>query len=158
MLFTKKYYVNVTEGVDVISVIHDLKYAVRDSKSSEGLLTAIIPDAGAGLVLMPNITEAIDELKVTMDMFGSEAGRGVDQIKRERDIGPIIQSSILGRTIHLPFREGKFLFDPYDDVFFVDFMKKVARKEFIVQIVSEAPPAEGAQAGKGKPPGGGKRG
>ena len=150
MLFFKKYYVNVTEEVNAISIIHDLQYAIRDSKSPDGLLTVIVPEPGAGLALIPNISEVIEELKVSLDVFGSEAGNAQDKLKREREVGPIVQSAILGRTLHIPFQEAKLLIDPYDEVFLLDFEHKKRRREFIVQIISEAPPAENEKQQPGR--------
>lgn len=143
--FSKRYYVNTTEEVDVISIIHELEYALRDSKGPEGLLTAIVPHPGAGLVVITPIPEVIEELKTTLDVFGSEAGTAKDRLKKEREIGPIIQSAILGRTVHIPFEEGELMIDPYDDVLLLDFEHKKGRREFIVQIISEAPAPEQQQ-------------
>ena len=140
MLFTKRYYVNTTDEVDVISVIHECRYAIRDSKSADGLLTAVATQAGAAFVIMPAIQDAIDELKASMDVFGAEAGSAPDRLKRERAIGPIVQSAILGRTVHLPFHDGMLILDPYDEVFLVDFERKGGRREFVVQIISDAAP------------------
>lgn len=149
MLFTKRYYVNTTDEVDVISVIHECRYAVRDSKSSDGLLTAIVPQSGASLVIMPAISDVIDELKASMDVFGSEAGSAVDKLKRERAIGPIIQSTILGRTVHVPFQDGALILDPYDEIFLVDFERWRGRREIVIQILSEAVPSpEATKVGK----------
>lgn len=142
MLFLKRYYIDTTDEVDVISVIHDLKYALRDSKSPEGLLTAIVPAPGASLVLMPAIDEVIEELKASVQVFGAEAGTAKDKLKREINVGAVVQSTILGRTVHIPFQEGKLLIDPYDDVFLFDFEPKKGRREIIVQVFSEAPPPQ----------------
>lgn len=157
MLFIKRCYANVTASVDVKAISHDIKYAIRDSKSPDGLLTVVIPQSGAGLVVMPAIPEAMEELKTTMDMFGAEAGSARDALKRERDIGPIIQSALLGRTVHLPFTDSKLILDPYDEVLLVDFEKKVGRREFVIQIVSEAPSAEAPKKGPQKSQPGGTR-
>lgn len=148
MLYFKTCYVNVTDDIDVIKITHDLKYAIRDSKSPDGLITAIIRSPGAGLALMPNIPEAIDELKVSIDVFGAEAGTAKDKLKREKEIGAIVQSTILGRTIHIPFQEGKLLIDPYDEVFLLDFEHKRGRREFTLQVISEAPAGEQQQNGQ----------
>lgn len=160
MLFFKKYYVNTTEKVDVISITPDLKYAIRDSQAPEGLLTAIVPQPGAGLTIMMSVEEAIEELKTVLDVFATEAGKIKDKLKRERDLGPIIQSALLGRSVHIPFQDAKLLIDPYDEVLLLDFEKKGGRREFIVQVLSEAPcPSKQQAAPRGKPLGkvGGKR-
>lgn len=145
MFFFKRCYVNTTEETDVISVIHELRYAIRDSKGPEGLLTAITPRPGAGFVIMSLVPELVDELKASFEVFGSEAGVSKDGLKREFEVGPHIQAAILGRTVHIPFQEGRLLIDPYDDVLLVDFEHKRARREFIVQVISETPAAEAGQ-------------
>lgn len=142
MLFFKTCYVNTSKGVDVVQITDDLKYAIRDSKSPEGLLTVISPKAGVGFLLMPNIDELKNELKNTFEVFGSETGSAKDKLKRERNIGPILQSAILGRSMTLPFREQQLLIDHYDEVFLVDFEETPSRRDFMIQIISEAPAAE----------------
>jgi len=152
MLFFKKYYVNTTEEVDAKSIIHDLQYAIQDSKAPEGLLTVIVPDSGAGLAIINPNDELIEEMKTTFDVFGADTGTIVDNLKREKDIAPIIQAAIMGRTIHLPFQDCKLLLDPYDEVILFDFEKKSGRREFVVQIISEAPAEDKqqqAQAARG---------
>lgn len=51
MIFLKKCFVSTSEKVDTLSIIHDIRYALRDSKAKEGLVTVVIPKAGAGLAL-----------------------------------------------------------------------------------------------------------
>jgi thiamine phosphate synthase YjbQ (UPF0047 family) len=148
MLYTKKCYINTTEEVDAVAITHDLKYAIADSKSPDGLVTVLVTTPGAGLAILPPIEDAIEELKVSLDVFGADAGTAQDKLKREREIGPIVQSAILGRTVHLPFQEGKLLIDPYDEIYLLDFEHNKGRREFLIHVFSEAPaPCEKEQGG-----------
>lgn len=142
MIFYKTCYANTTDDVDVLSIIHECKFAILESQSTDGLLTVVSPNSGVGFTVMPNIPEAIDEMKASIDIFGGEAGEAKDRLKRDRAIGPIVQSAVMGRTIHIPFKDGVMLLDPYDEVFLFDFDHKKSRREFIIQIISESPPAQ----------------
>jgi len=156
MFFFKKSYIETTDEVDIIPVIHEVKYAIRDSKGPDGLLTVIVPQPGAGLVLIPAIEEVLQELKTTLEVFATETGLAKDRLKREREVGPIIQSAILGRSLQIPFQDGELAVDPYDEIFLVDFVKKSERREILIQVISEAAgqPALGQAPVPGQPMGG----
>lgn len=151
MQFFKRCYVNTTADIDCLKITHDVKYAIRDSKSPEGLLTIVVPESGAGLVVMPDIPEAQDELKATFAVFGGEGGAAKDKLKRDTDIAPVVQSAVMGRVLNLPFQDSKVLTGHYDEIFLVDFVKKPARREFIIQIISEAPADQQKAPAKGAP-------
>lgn len=51
MIFLKNYFVTSTKGTDVIPIIHDVRFAIRDSQMKEGLVTVTLPDQGASLVV-----------------------------------------------------------------------------------------------------------
>ena len=51
MIFLKKCFVGTTSGGDAISIVHDVRYAVRDSQVQDGLVTVSIPESGAGVVI-----------------------------------------------------------------------------------------------------------
>lgn len=51
MIFLKNYFVNTTKEVDYIPVIHDVRYAIRDSQAVNGLVTVTVPASGAGLMI-----------------------------------------------------------------------------------------------------------
>ena len=152
MFFFKKSYVDTTDEVDIISIIHEVKYAIRDSKGPDGLLTVIVPQPGAGLVLIPAIDEVLGELRTTLEVFATETGSAKDRLKREREVGPIIQSAILGRSLNIPFQDGELTVDPYDEIFLVDFVKKSERREILIQVISEAA-GQGAQGQQPQMPG-----
>lgn len=51
MIFLKSYFVNTTRQVDTIPIIHDVRYAIRDSQVVHGLVTVTVPASGAGLMI-----------------------------------------------------------------------------------------------------------
>lgn len=51
MIFLKNYFVATTKGTDFIPIIHDLRYAIRDSQMEEGLITFTVTENGAGFAL-----------------------------------------------------------------------------------------------------------
>lgn len=53
MIFLKNYFVDTTEKTDCIPIIHDVRFAIRDSQMKEGLVTITLPAGEAGLVLAP---------------------------------------------------------------------------------------------------------
>lgn len=47
MISLKNYFVSVTENVDCIPVLHDIRFAIRDAKVPSGLVTVTLPEDGA---------------------------------------------------------------------------------------------------------------
>jgi thiamine phosphate synthase YjbQ (UPF0047 family) len=56
-------------------------------------------------------------------------------------VAPRVQSALLGRSIHLPFADGKLCLDPYTDILCCDFDARGGRREIIVQVFCESAPA-----------------
>jgi thiamine phosphate synthase YjbQ (UPF0047 family) len=139
MLFLKRCYVNTTDEVDVIPITHDLRYAIRDSKSSDGMITVTSPEYGVGFVMAPAIKEVLDEIRASIEVFGAEGGIVKDRLKRERELGPIIQSIMLGKSIHLIFEDGDLIMDVCDEIYLFDFLKKRGRREFLIQVIADTP-------------------
>lgn len=50
MIFVKNYFVPTTAETDIIPIIHDIRFAIRDSQMKEGLATISLPEGGACLV------------------------------------------------------------------------------------------------------------
>lgn len=146
MNFLKKYYVNTTADVDVVTITHDIKFAIRDSAAKNGLVSIIVPESGAGLLLMEPLDEVIAEFKTTMSMFGGEGeSTTTDKKKLPVAIRPRVQAALTGRTLQLPLVNGLLLVAPYEEVVLVDFDNKVMRREFIVHILIEEEKKEAPQ-------------
>lgn len=152
MAYIRKFYLNTKKDVDVISITHDLNTAISESGKESGLITVVIPYSGAGLVIMSNVEDFVDELKANLAIFASDAGKTKDRLKREKEISPIVQSIMLGRTLSIPFHEKKTQIDPYDEVFLIDLESKNSRREFIIQIISDdKDAADQSKQGQGTP-------
>lgn len=143
MIFVKNYFVNTTQEIDFISIIHEVRYTIRDSNVKDGLLTIITPGAGAGVLILEPIKEVIDSIKVVFETLGGETdAEAVDKRKERVYVMPRVLASIIGRDISIPIRKGELLLEPYEEVFLIDFDKKVRRREFYMQVMSipEPPP------------------
>ncbi len=147
MIFLKSYFVNTTAETNLIQITSDVNFALRDSNCKEGLVTLVIPGPGAGLAVFEPIPELLDELKVAFEIYAGEGTEGVDKRKEKVAVAPRVQAAMLGRTLSLPVKNGKLLLEPYEEVFLIDFEKKPRRREFYVQVISEA----AAEEGKGAP-------
>lgn len=147
MNFLKSYFVNTTVDVDFLPITSDLKYAIRDSQAKEGLATITIPGAGAGVTILEPISEVIEELKVVIETYAGEGeSRGKDKRKEEVYIAPRVLASLIGRSVSVPIRDSKLVLDPYEEVYLIDFDKKIRRREFFVHIIT----SDAAPAGAGK--------
>lgn len=152
MTFLKSYFINTTEEVDVLNISNDVKYAIRDSGGKDGLATVIVSGPGAGVTTLESIPEVIEELKVAFEVFAGEGATAKDKKKEEVQVNPRVQAAILGRSVSIPIKDARFVLDPYEEIFLVDFDKKVRRREFKVQIMTQAEGQQPQQAGRGAPP------
>jgi len=150
MAFFKKYYINTTQEIDIISISADVNYAIRDSQTKDGLLTVVIPGAGGSVIVSDGVKETIDELKTTFELFAGEGGEGVDKFKKKVAVAPRVRSAVFGRSVSIPVVNGKLTLDPYEEVFLVDFDKNAKRREFAIYIAGEG--AGQPQQGQRPPP------
>ncbi len=147
MIFLKNYFVNTTGEVDVISVIHEIHYAIKDSKIPDGLVTVIAPEPGAALTVLEPLPEITAAFKETLEIFPGE-GAALSKRKEPIAMAPRIKAAMMGKTVHVPFSKGKLVLGPREEVVLVDFETSAKRREFFVQVMGEAPPAP---AGAGRP-------
>lgn len=107
-------------------IIHDVRYAIRDSQMTEGLVTIHIPGDGASLLLAKE-----DETKNLKERFknaassGSTAGFGIP-------------------SLSLPFQKKELILEPKQMIYLIDTTAKEKRREFWVQVMGEAPQAQAA--------------
>ena len=146
MIFLKNYFVNTTGEVDVISVIHEINFAIRDSKVPDGLVTVIVPEPGAALTILEPLPEIVAAFKETMEIFPGE-GSTLSRRKEPIEMAPRIKAAMMGKTIHLPLQKGKLVLGPREEVILIDFETAPKRREFYVQVMGETPAPPGPQRG-----------
>lgn len=51
MIFLKSYFATTTKATDFIPIIHDVRFAIRDSQIVDGLATILVPAEEGGLLI-----------------------------------------------------------------------------------------------------------
>lgn len=153
MIFLKNYFINTTNEVDIISIIHDVNRVIRDSKIIDGVVTVVVPEPGGSLTILEPLPELIKQLKDTLLIF---PGEGVETLSRRKEpvaVAPRIKAAMLGKSVVLPLEKGKLVLGPREEIVLIDFEKDGRRREFYVQVMGDlaAPPA-----GVRRPPPGGQ--
>lgn len=148
MVFLKSYFVNTTTEVDFLPITSDVRYAIRDGNGKDGLVTVFVPGAGASIIAFEPIKEVIDELKTVVEMFAGEKEHCIDKRKEQVMLASRIQTAIFGRSISLPIKDGRLIMDPYEEIYLIDFDKKIRRREFFVQVMSEDAQAQAGPKGQ----------
>jgi len=141
MLFQKSYWVNVTDDVDVLPLIHDVKLAIRESGVEQGLLTIHIPDGSGAVLLAPEGLEDDRAFRRWIkDWTVERKGQG-----EPPSLAYI--ASALGPTITLPLDRREMVIDVRAGIFMVDLTNKATRRQYYVSIFSETPqqPQAGAR-------------
>lgn len=135
VIFLKNYFVATAKAIDFIPVIHDIRYAVRDSQMTDGLVVVYLPGDDAFLVKISEDTQ--ENLKKNFEKWGSAP-----------------QCS----SLTLPFQKRELVLEPKQMIYLVDISQTGKRREFVVQVMGEAPQAQQQAGGpKGRPQGGGRR-
>lgn len=60
VIFLKNYFAATTQGTDCIPIIHDVRFAIRDSQAAEGLVTITIPAEEASLLIARAMPKTFD--------------------------------------------------------------------------------------------------
>lgn len=154
MIFLKKCYVNTTAGVDCIPITHEVQYALRDAGCAGGLITVMVPEADAGLIVLeplPAVRKALQDLWTTW--AGSAEATTNDSKKRTVAVGPRLLAAMLRPILHIPFHEKTLCLAPYTELCLVDWETTARRRECLVHLFGEsAAPEGGKRAGTGGPP------
>lgn len=137
MILLKNYFVNTTDDVDVMTVIHEVDRTVREANATEGTVIIITPEAGAALALIEPLPDIVSALKEALKVFPGEGVLTKNRRKEEIDVGPRIAASILGKSLTIPLSGGKLILGAREEPVLIDLEKSGKRREFHVQVVAE---------------------
>ncbi len=124
MITLKSFYLATTTGVDVINIGHDVRSLIREAKMETGWVNLTCRYPGAGLVVLSNDNR--------------QAGLAREALKKELgDNGRAGTRHLLPTTLTLPLENGRPVFDPWQEIFLVDYDSGAKRREVIAQLVTE---------------------
>ncbi|HPW45061.1 MAG TPA: YjbQ family protein [bacterium] len=135
MIFLRNYFLNTTPEVDVLSVIHEVTRTIRESAASEGLVTISVPAPGGALAILEPLPDIIAKFKEAIRIFPGENEQTKNRRKEEVLVGPRVVAAILGKSLSIPFKDGRLLLAPREEPVLVDLERKGLRREFYVQVV-----------------------
>lgn len=124
MILFKNYFVSATQETDCFPIVHDVRFAIRDSQLREGLVTITLPEEGAYFLLRPE-------------------GTATDLRKA---IGQNDPTLVRCATLSIPFQNRELALGPRQMIWLVDTGSRERRREFRVQVMGEEP--KQAQAGR----------
>lgn len=134
MILNKSFYVDTTPAIDLITVTHDVRRVVLEGKSDTGWITVIVPNLGAGVVMMEQEGTSGTDLQKSLSSFLK------DKVIR----------CFLPRSVVIPIEKGRMMMEPWQEVILIDFETTGRRREFRVQLFGEtkeapkvAPPPAG---------------
>lgn len=151
MIFLKSYFVNTTSNVDVVSIIHEVNRAVRESNIPDGLVTVSAPGPGAAVTIIEPLPDIVAGLKNTLQAFSGGLADTKNRRKEEIEIRPRVLAAMIGKSVQLPAKAGKLVIGPREEIVIVDMEKGGLRREFYVQVMGDAP-QQAQQPQRGAPP------
>lgn len=135
MILIKNFFVDATKGLDLLKIIHEIRRVVKEANTENGTVTIVIPNPGAGLAVL-DPTEKPEDLKKTL----------------EPQLASGLIRFLLPKSLVMPFEKGKFLMEPWQEVFLIDYDTSGRRREFKVHVSAETPPPATGKKGPGGPP------
>jgi thiamine phosphate synthase YjbQ (UPF0047 family) len=123
MLSSRSFYVATTRGVDIVNIGHDVRGFMRESKFDKGLLTVGLRLGGGIVVILSTEGRVAEEQK--------------DEIRKALAQPPYPYRYLLPPVLSVPVDNGKMMFEPWQDLFLVDFEPSGRRREVVVQLLAE---------------------
>lgn len=137
MIFLKNYFVGTTEEVDIISIIHEVNRAIKDSNIPNGIANVVITEPGGAVTILEPLPDIVGQFKEALEIF---PGEGIETLSRRKEpipVAPRIKAAMLGKSIHVPIANGKLVLGPREEIILIDFEKHGKRREFYIQIMGE---------------------
>lgn len=148
VIHLKNYFVNTTNGMDVISVIHEVNRAIKESSIPDGV---VIVTAGCAVTVIEPLPEIISSLKKTLMALPCEWTETKNTRGDEIGVGPRVLGALVGKSLQLPLKGGKLIMGPREEVVIIDMEKGGLRREFYVQVSGDTPAAQ-REPQRGAPP------
>ncbi len=137
MIFLKNYFTPTTEGIDVIPITPDVRYAVKDAGLREGLVSVVVPDPGASVTIIEPLDEVVAELKEALRMLPGGDKEILTKRKETVRVGARIRAAMLGRSLSLPLKEGELVMGSREDIVVIDFERDGRRRAYAIQVMGE---------------------
>ena len=168
MITQKNFFIDTSEDVDLINVIHEVKGVVREAGVQQGLVTLVSPLAMASFVILDSREEAPEKFKKELEEFlkgdeGDEDSEDLDSPPPKKKgmgrVRPIekrssvvaatmtkgLFMSLMGRSLSVPLVKGELSLDPWEKIYLLDLSPEGRRREFLIQVVGEGDQAGGRQ-------------
>lgn len=135
-----KAYLNAKGAGQILSLNHDVKRALTDSKLKQGLVsilstqattavTLIEADAELQKMYVEHIQKQIDET-VSKNILPKRSHTGAN--------GFHLRAALVGLSLTASFDQGRLLVSPFHDIIAIDFEPKPGRREFIISVLGGA--------------------
>ena len=148
MILLRNYFVGTTDGIDVKSVIHEINRTLREANAKEGLVTVVVPHPGGALAILEPLPTVVEQFKEAIRLFPGEGMETKTKSKEDVAVAPRVAAAVLGRSLSIPFGDGKLVLGPREEPMLVDLERGGRRREFCVQVMSDS--GQGATAGGAK--------
>lgn len=137
MIFLRNYFIDTTNSVDVISIIHEVGRTIRESNIKDGFVNILVPAPGGGLAILEPLPDIVSKFKEALQIFPVAGADTKNRRKEEISIAPRVVSAIVGKTMQVPFAVQKLLLGPREEIILFDMELTAKRREFYVQVVGD---------------------
>jgi thiamine phosphate synthase YjbQ (UPF0047 family) len=146
MIFLRNYFLNTTDRIDVLSIIHEVNRTIRESTIKDGMVLVTIPQPGGALAILEPLPDIVEKFKEALRVFPGQDQVTKNRRKDEIEVGPRIVAAMLGKSVSLPVKDQRLVIGAREEIVVVDMETSARRREFAVQVMGDGP--EPQQQGK----------
>jgi thiamine phosphate synthase YjbQ (UPF0047 family) len=138
MIFLRNYFVDTTDSLDCISVVHEMMRTIRESGMNDGLITIMIPEPGAGIGIIEPLPDIIQKFKEAAASFPGAGEVTKNRRKDDISILPRVAAAMLGKSASIPLKGQRPVLGAREEPVLLDFTQEGRRREFYIQIMGES--------------------
>jgi len=142
MAFLKKYFLNTTDKIDVVSIVHELSLAINEAKVKDGIAVLSVTESGAAITILEPLPEIINAMNDAVSSLSDWNKSAKNKRKEELLIAPRIASAIIGKSISISIHDGRPILGLREEPVLIDMERSGKRREFTIHIVTSGGGAE----------------
>lgn len=136
-MFLKNYYLNSSAKTDIHLLTHELKRAVQESGTPDGLAVILVTGGTAGVALLEEGQEIHEAYR---DLIEAQVpvGEGNRPTRRSGSgaMHAQLRAALVGAQVSVPVQGGRPMLGNWQEVVLFDFDDKIGRREISIQVIS----------------------
>lgn len=117
---SRSFYLDTTTGIDLITITHEIRGMIKESKAERGSVTVTIPHEGGGVAMMESGGKK------------EEVRKGLEPLAANLSL-----RCLLPKSLTIPVEQGRMVMEPWQEISLIDYETTGRRREFKAQLFWE---------------------